>query len=260
LLSPGECADAPSRGYIIKGFVAPGDVGCIFGAPGAGKSLISPHLGYAVAQGRGAFGMRTKAGRVFYVAAEDPHGMRGRVSALKLRHGDADDFTLVEGVSDLLAKGSPDFTALLAAVAEHKPSLIFIDTLAMAFPGLEENSAEDMGRVVALARRLTAHGAAVVLIHHDTKAGTPTPRGHSLLNGALDMALQLFARDETGIVRGSSRRTATARAIVTSRSASPPNTWAMMRTATRSPLRLSMSWRRAPAHHGRSSARANAQP
>lgn len=202
LLSPGECADAPSRGYIIKGVVAPGDVGCIFGAPGAGKSLISPHLGYAVAQGRGAFGMRTKAGRVFYVAAEDPHGMRGRVSALKLRHGNADDFTLVEGVSDLLAKGSPDFTALLAAVAEHKPSLIFIDTLAMAFPGLEENSAEDMGRVVALARRLAAHGAAVVLIHHDTKAGTPTPRGHSLLNGALDMALQLFAKDESGIVRG----------------------------------------------------------
>ena len=81
-LSPNECADAPSRGYVIKGLLAPGDVGCIYGAPGAGKSLISPHLGYAVAQGRSAFGMRTKPGRVFYVAAEDPHGMRGRVSAL----------------------------------------------------------------------------------------------------------------------------------------------------------------------------------
>jgi len=201
-LSPGECADAPTRSYIVKGLLAAGDVGCIYGAPGAGKSLISPHLGYAVAQGRGAFGMRTKAGRVFYVAAEDPHGMRGRVSALKLRHGDADDFTLVEGVSDLLTKGSLDLAALLSAVEEHKPSLIFIDTLAMAFPGLEENSAEDMGRVVAIARRLASHGAAVVLIHHDTKAGTPTPRGHSLLNGALDVALQLFARDEQGIVRG----------------------------------------------------------
>lgn len=201
-LSPGDCADAPSRGYILKGLLAPGDVGCIYGAPGAGKSLISPHLGYAVAQGRAAFGMRTKPGRVWYVAAEDPHGMRGRVSALKRRHGDADDFKLVEGVSDLLSPDSADRVALLAAVAETKPALIFIDTLAMAFPGLEENSAEQMGLVVAMARKLAAHGAAVVLIHHDTKAGTPTPRGHSLLNGALDVALQLFARDDQGIVRG----------------------------------------------------------
>lgn len=201
-LSPGECSDAPLRGYVIKGLLAPGDVGCIYGAPGAGKSLIAPHLGYAVAQGRTAFGMRTKPGRVFYVAAEDPHGMRGRVSALKLRHGDGDGFTLVEGVSDLLEKSSPDMAALMAAVKEKLPSLIFIDTLAMAFPGLEENSADAMGRVVATARRLASRGAAVVLIHHDTKAGTPTPRGHSLLNGALDVALQLFARDEQGVVRG----------------------------------------------------------
>lgn len=201
-LSPGECADAPLRGYVIKGFAAPGDVGCIYGAPGAGKSLISPHLGYAVAQGRSAFTMRTRQGRVFYVAAEDPHGMRGRVSALKLRHGDAGNFTLVEGVSDLLTKDSADFAALRRAVKEQKPSLIFIDTLAMAFPGLEENSADAMGRVVAIARKLASYGAAVFLIHHDTKAGTPTPRGHSLLNGALDVALQLFARDEQGIVRG----------------------------------------------------------
>jgi hypothetical protein len=86
-------------------------------------------------------------------------------------------------------------------VAELKPALVIIDTLAAGFPGLEENSAEDMGRVVHKARSLTEHGAAVCLIHHDTKAGTPTPRGHSILNGALDVALQLKRGDE-GIIRG----------------------------------------------------------
>jgi hypothetical protein len=201
-LTPSECASAPSRGYVVKGLLAPADVACVFGAPGAGKSLISPHIGYAVANGGLAFGMRTCPGKVFYVAAEDPHGMRGRVSALKLRHGDAPDFTLVEGVSDLLAKESPDLKALYVAVAEHRPALLFIDTLAMAFPGLEENSADEMGRVVAIARKLASHGSAVVLIHHDTKAQGPTPRGHSLLNGALDVALQLFPKDENGVVRG----------------------------------------------------------
>lgn len=200
-LSPSECEATPSRGYIVKGILAPGDVGCIFGAPGAGKSLIAPHIGYAVAQGRDAFGMRSKPGRVFYVAAEDPHGMRGRVTALKMHHGNADDFTLVEGVSDLLAQESSDLAALLEAVETQRPALVFLDTLAMAFPGLEENSAEAMGRVVAVARSLAQWRAAVVLIHHDTKAEGKTPRGHSLLNGALDMAMHV-SRDEFGVVRG----------------------------------------------------------
>lgn len=200
-LSPAECKAAPSRGYLVKGMCAPGDVGCIFGAPGAGKSLLAPFIGYAVAQGREAFGMKTRAGEVFYVAAEDPTGMRGRVTALEAEHGDAQAFKLVEGVSDLLMPDSPDLTELVDAVKAQRPALIVIDTLAMAFPGLEENDAKAMGRVVAVARHLARWGAAVVLIHHDTKSEGATPRGHSLLNGALDFALHV-KRDDGGIIRG----------------------------------------------------------
>jgi hypothetical protein len=200
-LSPSDCEQAPSRSYVIKGLLAEGDVACVFGAPGAGKSLLTPFLGYAVAQGQEAFGMRSKSGGVFYVAAEDPHGMRGRVKALRSAHGDAPDFQLVEGVSNLLVKDAPDLKALLQAVKDQRPKLVIIDTLAMAFPGLEENSAEAMGRVVAVARALTKWGAAVILVHHDTKAEGATPRGHSLLNGALDVAVHV-KRDEGGIIRG----------------------------------------------------------
>jgi hypothetical protein len=72
----------------------------------------------------------------------------------------------------------------------------------MAFPGLQENEASDMGRVVALARSLTTHGAAVVLVHHDNKQGDATPRGHSILNGALDVALHLSRQqDDAGVIR-----------------------------------------------------------
>ena len=201
-LSPADCEAAPSRGYILKGMVAPGDVACIVGAPGTGKSLLAPYLAYMVAQGSEAFSMRTKAGAVFYVAAEDPHGMRGRVKALRATYGDAAGFQLVAGVSDLLMPESPDLAALRDAVEQKRPTLVVIDTLAMAFPGLEENSAEGMGRVVAAARSLTKWGAAVVLIHHDTKDGQQgLPRGHSLLNGALDVALHI-KRDESGVVKG----------------------------------------------------------
>jgi len=201
-LRPVDCEESPSRGYVIKGLLAPRDVGCIYGAPGAGKSLIAPYLGYQVALGDRAFGMRTKRGRVLYIAPEDPHGLRGRIAALRAEFDDAPDFQLVEGVTNLLDPHSPDLKAVREAVAEHKPDLIFLDTVAAAFPGLEENTAEHMGLVVHFARSLTVDGAAVCLIHHDTKQQSPTPRGHSVLNGALDVALQLFPRDEDGIIRG----------------------------------------------------------
>ncbi len=200
-LSTEECTLAPPRGYIVKGLIAPRDVACIFGAPGAGKSLIAPHIGYQVALGEPAFAMRAKPGRVFYVAVEDAHGMRNRIAALAIRQGHAPLFQMVEGVADIFAEDSADLEALAEAVEEQRPALIFIDTLAMAFPGLEENDAKGMGRVVAVCRQLTEHGAAVVLIHHDTKAEGSTPRGHSVLNGALDMAMHV-KRDDDGIVRG----------------------------------------------------------
>jgi hypothetical protein len=200
-LSPTDCENAPARGYLVKGLIAPGDVSCIFGAPGAGKSVIAPHIAYAVAQGRQAFGMRTKQGGVLYVAAEDPTGMRGRVKALCRQHGDAPEFALVEGLSNLGDLNSGDFSALMDAVKQREPKLIFIDTLAMAFPGLDENSAEAMSLVVKVATKLASSGAAVILIHHDTKSEGGTPRGHSILNGALFAAVHV-KKDEVGVVRG----------------------------------------------------------
>jgi AAA domain len=100
-----------------------------------------------------------------------------------------------------LIEKSEDMAALMKAVEEQRPVVIFLDTLAMCFPGLEENTAEAMGRVVKVARELTKFGAAVVLVHHDTKDKSDTPRGHSLLNGALDMAIHLTPGAESNIVR-----------------------------------------------------------
>ncbi|MFY0646687.1 AAA family ATPase [Sulfitobacter geojensis] len=200
-LSPSECEDLPARRYVIKGLLAEGDIATIVGAPGAGKSLLAPYLGYAVARGDRAFGRRTRQGGVFYVAAEDSHGMRARLKALREEHGDADSFKLVEGVSDLLTPNAPDLKALAKAAKAQRPALIVIDTMAVAFPGLEENDAKSMGQVVAVARHLTRWGAAVVLIHHDTKdGGNGLPRGHSILNGALDS--NLYLKRNSGVVTG----------------------------------------------------------
>lgn len=209
LFTPGDCADAPPRGYIIKRMIAPRDVVCIFGPPGAGKSTIAPYLGYRLARGEEAFGQRTKQGKVLYVAAEDTHGMKNRVAALRRRLGDAPDFFVVDGVADLLGDGegdAPDLAALREHVDALRPAMIFIDTLAIAFPNLEENDAQSMQRVNTISRSLTEHGAAVVIIHHGTKADGSTPRGHGNFNGALDITLRLHPADSAGVIRGEFRK------------------------------------------------------
>ncbi|MCX7567123.1 AAA family ATPase [Sulfitobacter sp. F26169L] len=211
-LTPGQCADLPARDYVVKRLIAPRQIGCIFGEPGAGKSLIAPRMAYEIAIGESTFGLRTKAGPVFYVACEDQDGMAGRVAALHMELGDADTFHLFNTVSDLFSpgtikgKGSPDLEALRKAAKTIRPKLIVIDTLAMAMPGLEENDAAGMNRVVQIGKRLAHCGAAVVFVHHGTKAEGNTPRGHSVFNGALDFSIMVKAADKAGIVRGVIRK------------------------------------------------------
>jgi hypothetical protein len=199
LLRPADCETGPRRGYLIKGLLAPGDVGALVGQPGCGKSHLAPLLAYAVAQGRDVFGCRTKPGGALYVAAEDFSGMRQRVHALKLAHGDAPAFALVDcgNLAD-----AAELADLLDTVAHERPALVIIDTVGAAWAGLEENDAAGMGAVVALARRIGATGAAVLLVHHVAKNGDGTPRGHSILYGTLDMCLTLAAMDEHRVIRG----------------------------------------------------------
>lgn len=199
--TPDQCAELPPLDYVWKHMLAPGDLACIVGAPGAGKSLLAPLVGYMVALGAKAFGKRVRAGLVFYVAAEDEAGMKARVAALRERHGSTDSFVIVGGVGDLFSDKSPDLLELRRAVTERRPALIIIDTFSMAFPGVDENEAKSMQHVVKVGRSLTKHGAAVILVHHTTKDGGSLPRGSGVLNGALDMSLHVEAAGQ-GIVRG----------------------------------------------------------
>jgi len=183
--------------YVVKGLVAPGDVGAILGQPGAGKSTLAPHLGYAVARGLPFFGMRTRKGRVLYLAAEDQAGVKRRVFALGEEGGHTLNLAVL-AVGNLRELNA--VAAVMAAVTSFQPTLVILDTMAAAFAGMDENSSADMGSVVAFSRAIANTGVAVLLVAHPAKAadgGNSTARGHGSLNGTLDMSLVLTVADVT---------------------------------------------------------------
>ncbi|WP_426958935.1 AAA family ATPase [Muricoccus radiodurans] len=182
--------------YIIKGVLAPKDFALLIGHPGSGKSLLGPLLAHAVAEGRRVFGRRTRALRVLYIAAEAGADMEVRFVALRERLGEVADLHLIAVPIDLQDPDGEDLAELLREIARLKPDLIFVDTLAAAFPGLEENEASDMGRAVRTLRSLSGPSdAAVVAIHHTPKEGT-TPRGWGGLNGDADVTLRVEGQDD----------------------------------------------------------------
>lgn len=192
--------EAP-RKLVIKGLVGCGDLGCIFGQPGAGKSVLGPYLAFRVAQGLPVFGMKTIAGPVIYVGAEDAHGMGRRLRALRKVYGESNSVHLATGLAGMMADlQSPEMQDLLQCIARLKPALVVIDTLAVGFP-IDENASREMGAVVQICRTITEQGSAVILIHHSPKGDSSTPRGHSILNGALDVSIKVEPADTAGVIR-----------------------------------------------------------
>ena len=199
-LSPDDCEELPISEPVIKGLISAGDVVGIVGSPGVGKSVLAPYLAYAVAQGRNVFGHRVRQGRAFYVACEDERGMALRTRALRREFGGESNFTLVTGKTSL-RKNSPFLKALLKSVRDKRPSLIVIDTVSAGFSGIEENSSQGMGEVLDVAKQLAQWGAAVVLVHHDTKAGDGRGRGYSSFFGDLCTTIHV-TREEAGVIVG----------------------------------------------------------
>ena len=201
MLTPDDCDVGSRSNYVIKGFLGAGEIGTVVGPPGVGKSALTASMGYAVAQGDETFSMRTCEGPVFYLACENETDMKRRVKALRDKRGRADNFRLVLGGAGNLVVGSKFHRALLKEIERQRPVLVVIDTLAAAMPGFEENSSEGMGKAIAMAKSLGKFGAAVIVVHHDTKAGDGLPRGHSSLNGIVDVNLAL-RREVDGLITG----------------------------------------------------------
>lgn len=196
-----ECAD------LVKGFIpAPAALVLIIGASGSGKTFFAGEAARCVGAGRPFLGRRTRRVAVAYLGAENPASVERRFAAWRdeafVAHDDDVLLNLVSGSINLTHLGATNelLEALRAADPEPLwPQLLFIDTLAAASPGADENAGQDMGEILASCAALRDElQSTVVLIHHHGKDAARGARGHSSLHAAADVVIEVTA-DAAGV-------------------------------------------------------------
>lgn len=159
--------------FVLPGLVR-GTVGAIIGPGGVGKSYWAMQLCLSIASGVDLTGLAPKVGRAIYFSAEDPeqiHAQRlrdmTRQAPSRVVLGQALDLRLLMNLGvDLMDAGW--FDQLLGEAQGRE--LVVFDTLTR-FHNLDENSALDMKRLMAQLERLAENsGAAVLFLHHTSKA------------------------------------------------------------------------------------------
>lgn len=188
--------DLSIRDYLVKSLIHRGDVGVIFGPSGSGKTFFALDLALHVATGAGWREHRVRKAFVLYVASENPRSVTKRVAAWREQHDPEGGvpFALMGGAIDL--RDSECVGCIIQAVKvgasrfKCESVLVFVDTLARAAPGIEENESSGMGAVIASADRIRDQTqAAVCFIHHSGKDTERGARGHSSLKGAVDFEI-----------------------------------------------------------------------
>lgn len=198
-LSLAELRRQPPKQWLIDGIFGAGDLGMVYGAPGTGKTFVVIDLAISAALGA-KFANRFDVERrlnVAYCAGEGLGGISQRFESACEYHGISDDdlpnFYFWGEAPQLSSKvGAGVSLAELAAEWDGAPlDLLIVDTLHSATIGTDENSAQDMGRVlegIKAAQKIL--GCTVLLVHHTNKAGTGE-RGSSALRGAMDFMLEV---------------------------------------------------------------------
>lgn len=199
LLTAGDLLRLPPVQWIVRGVLPREGLAVVYGPSGSGKSFLVLDLLASVVDGREWFGRKVRPVPVTYCALEGEAGLSQRMNAYQRKHG----ATAGEGMRFLMTAfdllTGEDVEGLCAAIgsAGAGGGVVVLDTLNRAAPGTDENSSQDMGRIIAACKHLQAKvGGLVVLVHHTGKDATKGMRGHSSLPAVLDVAVEVTRSEE----------------------------------------------------------------
>lgn len=207
LLSDIDLAAQPPQRWLVKGIIPDESIGTIYGQSGTFKSFVALDLIAHVANGISWFGRRVHAAPAVYVPFEGQGGIPKRVAAwrqARLQCGWLESKTTtntryITDAMNLRVQADRDKLVLTLTERGWAGGVLCIDTLAQAGAGIDENSSEGMGEMIAIFQELQRRlGGVVLVVHHSGKVESAGMRGWSGLRGAMDFCIKCQKEEEGG--------------------------------------------------------------
>lgn len=199
LMTAGDLLRLPPVQWIVKGVLPLSGLAVLYGPSGSGKSFLVLDLLASVVDGREWFGRKVRPVPVTYCALEGEAGLSQRMQAYQRIHGATAGagMRFLTTAFDLLVAADVESLAAAIGSAGVGGGVVVLDTLNRAAPGTDENSSQDMGRIIAACKQLQGLvGGLVVLVHHTGKDAAKGLRGHSSLFAALDSAVEVTRSED----------------------------------------------------------------
>lgn len=188
----------PPVEWMIDGVIPQNSFSVMYGEPGAGKSFLALDMALSVAHNQLWHGRAVWGGAVLYIAGEGVGGLGKRIKAWQAYHGVLCDAPLFVLPTAVRMREDDEVEKLMRTIDGLGVdfSCVFIDTVARALLGGDENSATDMGMFVNACDAIKNHTkAAVIGIHHSGKDVARGMRGSTALLGAVDASVRVSRSD-----------------------------------------------------------------
>jgi KaiC/GvpD/RAD55 family RecA-like ATPase len=199
--------------YLVKGVVTRGEVSMLVGPSQSGKSFFATDMALRIARGepfltttKGAT-PRTKRGGVVYIAGEGGRGLKRRIKAHVKYYGITSkdfpyvlipqpvDFATGKEQTDFLIEETKHYSSVFKGKHGVGVELLVVDTFSSTTAGANENSSEDVSRILGRMHKVAREcGCAVMIVHHMNASGT-RERGHSSLRANVDSVIEVVKSD-----------------------------------------------------------------
>ena len=184
-----ELDNLPKINWLIKDILVDGGIATIYGESGSTKSFLAIDLALHLASGSEWFGLPvSREIPVVYTALEGFTGLRKRILGWCKKNSISPSNMLITPDTLLLGEnGSVESFINHYKEKEFHSGMVIIDTLNMACPNIEENSASEMSGVIRQAKLITEKlNSTVLIIHHSGKDESRGMRGSSSLKASMD--------------------------------------------------------------------------